>query len=270
MLTESLDGLRRRSETVGATTSFIWDGQNVLLETDYAEQTQAVYTYRRQTCGDLISQRRATVSSFHHFDALGSTTELTSASGTVTGTDRYYAFGETLASTGGTDDPFWFVGRLGYYNEPDLNLQYLRARWYQPSTARFTSRDPRRSHGLSDYVYAANRPAVLVDPSGEVPCSDCPKWPWYKRWWCRLICTPPPMHKCPVDAEDLGSPDSGACLNCQCTWHCERRESPPPQRVQCFGSKYGGFCSTCCQENGPWDVPPPPPSLEPPRSPFGP
>jgi RHS repeat-associated protein len=160
-------GLRRTSQTSSGTTKFIWDGQNVLMETDGGGTTQVLYTQAPGLYGRLVSQRRGGTSSFFHFDALGSTTELTSAAQVATDSYRYYAFGEALTSSGSTTNPFRFVGRLGYYNEPTLALQYLRARWYQPSAGRFLCRDP--LGGLAgSYPYLGGSPAASADPSGLV------------------------------------------------------------------------------------------------------
>ena len=53
-------------------------------------------------------------------------------------------------------------------------LQYLRARWYQPQTGRFTQVDPFAGYlGLPEtqhpYMYGLNNPTRYTDPSGESP-----------------------------------------------------------------------------------------------------
>jgi RHS repeat-associated protein len=173
--TYAATGLRRKSQTPATTTNFVWDGQDVLLETDANGATQAAYTQTPDQYGALVAQRRSGASSFYHFDALGSTTELSNSGQTVTDTYRYYAFGETKASTGSTANPFGFVGRLGYYNEATLGLQYLRARWYKPAAGRFLSTDP--IGPASRYEYAGNGPTAAVDPSGLQP-EQGGKQPW--------------------------------------------------------------------------------------------
>ncbi len=120
--------------TSAGTTNFIWDGQDVLLETDVSNNTQVTYTQTPDIYGDMVSQRRSTTTSFYHHDALGSTLALTDGNEAITDTYRFYAFGETLTSSGSTINPFRYVGNLGYYNEAALALQYLRARYYQPRT----------------------------------------------------------------------------------------------------------------------------------------
>jgi len=159
------DGLRRQTVTAAGTTNFIWDGQDVLLETDVSNNTQVTYTQTPDIYGNLVSQRRGDTTTFYHHDALGSTLALTVSDESVTDTYRYYAFGETLTSTGSTTNPFQYVGNLGYYNEAALSLQYLRARYYQPSTGRFVSADPVHE-GTNWYVYADASPVSVSDPSG--------------------------------------------------------------------------------------------------------
>lgn len=47
------------------------------------------------------------------------------------------------------------------------NLYYLRARWYDATLGRFTSRDPLRDYYEPNlYYYVDNRPTLLIDPSG--------------------------------------------------------------------------------------------------------
>ena len=41
----------------------------------------------------------------------------------------------------------------------------MRARYYQPTTGRFTQEDPAKD-GLNWYTYAANNPIMFIDPSG--------------------------------------------------------------------------------------------------------
>ena len=77
----------------------------------------------------------------------------------------YRAFGEqTDVITEGISNRFTWVGRLGYYRQPDLGNYWLRARLYDPNRGRFVSRDPMPNGNL--YIYPGNSPVLLVDPSG--------------------------------------------------------------------------------------------------------
>jgi RHS repeat-associated protein len=73
--------------------------------------------------------------------------------------------------------PTNFMKFAGEYNDP-TGLYYLRARQYDTATGRFTKPDPAstspESPALSSYVYAGDRPTVMVDPSGMTfEASDC-------------------------------------------------------------------------------------------------
>jgi RHS repeat-associated protein len=82
--------------------------------------------------------------------------------------------GGTSASTG---EPFAFVGRQNYYRDPETDLYFLGAggsdsglgRYYDPSAARFLSKDPIEQAGGHDnlYLYCANDPVNQTDPSGN-------------------------------------------------------------------------------------------------------
>jgi len=136
------DGKRRRTENSEGLRNILWDGENLLAETDSAGSTVARYTLSPELYGALLSQRRGGATSFHHFDALGSTRALTNAAQTVTDTRDYRAFGLTNTSSGSTVNRFWWNGEWGYYWQPDPQDYWVRARVYNPSNGRWISRDP--------------------------------------------------------------------------------------------------------------------------------
>jgi RHS repeat-associated protein len=86
----------------------------------------------------------------------------------ATQTNKYYAFGET--STTGTD------GNAFKYNskefDPETNLYYYGARYYNPSIGRFLQSDM-LSGNLKDplsfnkYTYVKNNPLKYIDPTGN-------------------------------------------------------------------------------------------------------
>jgi RHS repeat-associated protein len=182
-MTYDATGLRRKKQTAAGVTRFVWDGRDVLLETNGNWTTQARYTLTPDDLGLLVAQRRNGTSAFYHGDALGSAVGLTDTDETLTDSYRYFAFGDTLTSSGSTVNPFRFVGQLGYYHEPTLGLQYLRARWYRPRSASFVSSDPVGTV-LSRYAYVRNAPLVGVDPTGArfPQCFPLTDWPC-GDWW---------------------------------------------------------------------------------------
>ena len=71
-------------------------------------------------------------------DRQGSVRNLVNSAGTVIGTLAYSAFGVGTTNTGTTDRQR-YTGREW---DTTLNLQYSRAREYDPSVSRFNSVDP--------------------------------------------------------------------------------------------------------------------------------
>ncbi len=91
---------------------------------------------------------------------------------------EYDAFGNWRKASGQSNIQMLYQGQQ---QDPESNLYYLRARYYDPATGRFISRDPVKGY-LQDprtqngYDYALNNPINLSDPSGlEVngKCISC-------------------------------------------------------------------------------------------------
>ena len=174
------DELRIAKETADGVTHFVYDDQNIIQELDETLAVDAEYTLNPQPYGDLVSQHRDGESSFYNFDALGSTESITDGSGTKTDEYAYSAFGKILEQTGGTENPFTWVGELGYYQEAD-GRYLLRRREYEEAIARFLSEDPKGfDAGDEDlYGYVGNAPVNKVDPSGLEECTadNCTFYP---------------------------------------------------------------------------------------------
>jgi RHS repeat-associated protein len=160
-------GLRREKQAAGTTTRFIFDGQRLLQETDGSNATQAQYTSLLGTYGPTVSQRRGATSTFLHGSLLGTIESLSAADQSVVDTYLFDAWGNLLASSGSTVNPHRYIGALGYYAEPTLGLDYVRARWLRPGTGSWLSVDPVRGEARYGYAYA--RPAAAHDASGVQP-----------------------------------------------------------------------------------------------------
>ncbi len=126
------------------TTTFVWDPvfDCVTHELDENNNVKAEYHNEPQPYGGVLSQRRGTTSHYHHHDALGSTRFLTDSAGNVTDTYLNDAWGNNVASTGTTVNPFRWVGKYGYYTDNSTGQVYVRARMCQPTVARWASVDP--------------------------------------------------------------------------------------------------------------------------------
>ncbi|MDO8616277.1 MAG: RHS repeat-associated core domain-containing protein [Dehalococcoidia bacterium] len=86
----------------------------------------------------------------------------------MTDTYSYDVFG-AVRSHGGSSTNYWQFA--GEQTDSPSGLQYLRARYYDPATGRFMTRDPLPGSLLSTqtqnrYAYVENNPVNRVDPTG--------------------------------------------------------------------------------------------------------
>ena len=107
-------------------------------------------------------------------DALGSVRQLTDASADATLLQSYDPFGNLIQQSGPGSSGFGYTGEQ---EDANTGLVFLRARYYDPSTGRFISKDPfsgdiRRSQSMNGWNYTESNPINYTDPSGKVPnCS---------------------------------------------------------------------------------------------------
>ena len=119
--------------------------------------------------GVLVALRRLpTPTLYYHPDQLGSTRLLTDNNGVVAASYTYDPYGKLAATTvtpGYTiNNPMQYAGQ---YSDPETGFQYLRARYYDPTTGQFLTRDPLLSSTRDAYGYGARNPLNLTDPSGQ-------------------------------------------------------------------------------------------------------
>ena len=117
----------------------------------------------------LASQTTSGGAAYYSFDASGNTADLTGASGAVLDSYSYLPFGQVLKSSGSVDNPFTFVGQFGVSADGN-GLYYMRNRWYDPQTGRFTKPDVLGLDGgdVNLYRYTSNNPVNEIDPSGTI------------------------------------------------------------------------------------------------------
>lgn len=104
---------------------------------------------------------------YYHNDHLGSTSVLTSQTGTLVEETKYDPWGEVKA--GGIKSKFLYTGQ-----EKDLetSLNYYNARYYDSHIRRFTQPDdiiqnPFNPQSLNRYSYVLNNPLRYTDPTGH-------------------------------------------------------------------------------------------------------
>jgi len=172
------DGKRRTIEDSAGLKKLIWDAENILAETNSGNSTVAQYNFEPEEHGMLVSQRRSGATSFHHFDALGSTNKLTDSSVNSLAEYLFRAFGIQTILSGSSLNHFTWVGQLGYYSDQDATNYWVRMAIVSPLLGRRLERDPHAANGLSMFAWVGNNPITAIDPSGlleKKPCKCCGK-----------------------------------------------------------------------------------------------
>jgi RHS repeat-associated protein len=168
------DGNRVSKTANGVTTQYLVDDMNPTGYPQVVEELvsgavtrQYTYGMQRVSQNQLISN--AWTVSFYGYDGGGNVRNLTNSAGAVTDEYEYDAFGNAFTKVGSTPNVYLYRGEQ---YDPDLGLYYLRARYYNPSTGRFLSRDPNAGEptdpaSLHKYLYAGGDPVNRIDPRGR-------------------------------------------------------------------------------------------------------
>ncbi len=170
------DGLRMAKVTAGSCAAptteepFTWDlsGSLPLLLVDGS--TDYVYG----PGGLPLEQISGSTTLWYHHDQIGSTRAMTDGSGNVQATYTFDPYGNTASSTGSlANQPFLFDGQ---YRDPETGMYYLRARYDDPATGQFLTRDPAAATTREPYGFVSGNPVNVADPSGacELGLPQCP------------------------------------------------------------------------------------------------
>ncbi|MCA1683522.1 MAG: DUF6531 domain-containing protein, partial [Actinobacteria bacterium] len=141
------DGLRTNKTANGTAEPYTWDiAQNIpLLIGD------AGTAYITGPAGLPLEQITSTGGvGYYHQDQLGSTRAITDSLGLFLATYNYDPYGNLTSKTSTITNPFGYAGQ---YTDPETGLQYLRARYYDPQTQNFLTRDPLTPQTRAPYNY---------------------------------------------------------------------------------------------------------------------
>ncbi|MFE0154675.1 RHS repeat-associated core domain-containing protein [Nonomuraea sp. NPDC059007] len=128
--------------------------------------------YGRDPFGDLLGLHEGTSPAAGAFTDLHRDLVATFTTTALAASTAYDPFGAVTAQTGAKTN-------LGYqraYIDPDTGKTNMHARWYQPGTGTFTSRDtatlnPNPSVQANRYTYANASPLTGIDPTGHATAS---------------------------------------------------------------------------------------------------
>jgi RHS repeat-associated protein len=170
------DGNRVAKTSGGITTNYLVDTNNPTGYAQVVDELRGGTVVKSFTYGhDLISQRIVGSSlSFYGYDGHGSVRLLTDATATITDTYDYDAFGNLISRAGTTPNDYLYSGEQF---DANLGFYYLRARYMNPTSGRFSSMDSYEGgsydpSSLHKYSYTRNSPANLNDPSGQFSLVD--------------------------------------------------------------------------------------------------
>ncbi|MER6950427.1 RHS repeat-associated core domain-containing protein [Nonomuraea sp. NPDC000554] len=124
--------------------------------------------YGRDASGALLGQQEGTNPALATMTDLHGDLVATYDTNNLATTTAYDPFGTVTAQTGAKTN----LGYQGEYTDPDTGKVNMHARWYQPGTGTFTTRDtatlnPNPSVQANRYTYANASPLTGIDPTGH-------------------------------------------------------------------------------------------------------
>ena len=141
----------------------IWDSGNIIADIG----TETVYYIRVLT---LIYAKKGETKTYYRFNGHGDVIALANSSGAIIKRYKYDSFG--VEENPGIFDTNVFR-YCGEYYDVETKTIYLRARYYDAETGRFTQQDGWEYAELGDilslnlYTYCWNNPIKYIDPDGN-------------------------------------------------------------------------------------------------------
>jgi large repetitive protein len=161
------NGIRVAAIVDGQETRYVVDSNRQyaqVLEEYNASGVSASYVYGNE----LVSQTRVDDTFYYLYDGHSGVRGLTDKNGAIVSTYAYDAYGNLLQKTGDTQNDYLYRGEQVDQN---LDMQYLRARYYDQDAGRFVSTDPFGGWQVDPlsrhrYIYGHDNPLKYADPTG--------------------------------------------------------------------------------------------------------
>jgi RHS repeat-associated protein len=165
--------------TISGGTSFVYDGKGNRVEETTGGQTTVYinqYYQKNITTGvvttyyylgsQLVAQNTGSTLRYVGQDNVGSTSTMTTSTGTLDSSISYYPFG--AVESGSVNTVKQFTGQI----LDSTGLYYYNARYYDPTIGRFISADTvlqnyDNPQTLNRYSYCQNNPLTYNDPTGH-------------------------------------------------------------------------------------------------------
>jgi RHS repeat-associated protein len=161
-------GDRLKQTVDGITTNYSLDLNSGLTQVFSDESNTYLYGLGR------IGELQAGGWQFHLADALGSVRQIPNPGAVVDLSQSYEPFGTILYDAGKSTSSYGYIGEWMDMSD----LVHLRARYLDPISGRFISKDPRSGYSFAPmsqnkYIYGYSNPMMYSDPTGEDPLSTC-------------------------------------------------------------------------------------------------
>ena len=148
-------------------TSYLYDRQYVILETDGANAVKARYIKGVNYIAKLDASEKT---SYFMYNDHGDVVQTVTASGEVLNQYDYDIWGNPTLTVETEECSIRYAGE---YLDRESGLYYLRARYYNSYTGRFMSEDSYWGEdgnplSLNRYTYCGNDPIMFVDPTGHI------------------------------------------------------------------------------------------------------
>lgn len=172
------DGLLWERTENGQITRYYWDGDQIIAEATVSSGS-AAFKARYIRGQGLVAREDEQGKAYYLHNGHGDVVELRDKSGdTRLNQYSYDIFGNIDSQSEIIPQPFKYSGEM---TDSTTSLQYLRARWYDPSIGRFINEDSYQGQidnplSLNLYTYVYNNPLIYADPSGHYCVSADGNW----------------------------------------------------------------------------------------------
>jgi len=178
---DGLGRLRKRVESSGGETRYVYDGFRVIQERTSSDVPTVAYTRGWDLSGSFqgaggiggmlarshsYSSGNWGTTNFYHADGNGNITHMVNSAQLMVASYKYDPFGTTIASSGtlANANTYRFSSKEFLVN---WNVYYYGYRYYHPGMQRWLNRDPiQEMGGINLYAYVENSPLNFVDPLG--------------------------------------------------------------------------------------------------------
>ncbi|MBH5320946.1 RHS repeat-associated core domain-containing protein [Paenibacillus sp. GSMTC-2017] len=168
------EGLLYERTENGVTNRYYYDENQLLLAEATVSshgESQMNYMYIHDLNGQLIGRHDVAAGKmkYYQLNGHGDVVAVVDELGNKLNEYRYDVWGLPLEERETVPNILKYSGE---YWDKTTKLQYLRARWYDPSMGRFINEDTyegeiREPLTLNLYTYVANNPLVYIDPTGN-------------------------------------------------------------------------------------------------------